>query len=610
LYSQDPSTLTELSELLVRRPSSDYELLTRFSTRISFGTAGLRAKMGCGTALINSLVVIQTSQGLAEYADKHLAQAQAQQGELEVERSIVVGHDHRHNSNKYAQLVKGVFERRGWKVYLFKGLVHTPIVPFTAKKLKSALGVMITASHNPAQDNGYKVYWTNHVQIIPPHDSGIASCINKNLEVHPGAFDLVPATEDQNDNENEAWMNEMKSAYFKQLSELSLPLPLSLPNSKNNKVLFTYTPMHGVGLPFAQRAFVDSFGFDADLFSVVQEQASPDPDFPSVRFPNPEERGALDLAMRHADHVGSNIVLANDPDADRFCAAEKVNGQWRQFTGDQLGTLLGHWVLQRYRGSGKPIDKLAMCASTVSSKMLAAMARHEGFVFRETLTGFKYLGNEALVLGTEGLECAFAYEEAIGFMVGDVVRDKDGVSALGTFCQLASTLYSSNETLSSHLESLYEKYGYFETSNSYFVCRDPEKVERIFGLLRYGGSTNNPTTSIPLALKLPTHLAGFQLTSIRDLTVGYASSNPPSYRPSLPVDPKTQMISFGLGGRGTGDGVEVTGTVRTSGTEPKIKFYLEASGSNRAKVSEKLARVREALGDAWLRWEEFELEKA
>ncbi|GJN94689.1 hypothetical protein Rhopal_007780-T1 [Rhodotorula paludigena] len=598
-----PSNATTRAEIEELVSSGDTaELQKRFSHRIAFGTAGLRGAMQAGPAHMNDLTILQASQGLAKYAEETVQGAKV--------RGIVVGHDHRHNSAQFARLTAGVFRKRGWKVYELQGLVHTPMVPFSAKQLNAALGVMITASHNPAKDNGYKVYWENHIQIIPPHDSGIARAIEESLEVDEEAWTPPAASDGWNGTED----------LIQQYMDVVASLSLHKETNAKCPLLFTITPMHGVGLPFALRA-LDAFGFPRDKVSIVAEQASPDPDFPTVRFPNPEEAGALDLALAHADRVGSTIVLANDPDADRFCAAEKQqDGEWMVFTGDQLGALLGSWAIERHRQTGAPIEKLAMCASTVSSKMLEAMARKEGFAFRETLTGFKWIGNELQKLEDEGFTPLFAYEEAIGFANGTTIKDKDGITALALFVEMATALSRFGKPLSVHLDSLYYEYGYHATSNSYFICRDPAKTDRIFSQLRFGNPDTDSSTAPAALLRLPTSLAGYPLTLVRDLTVGYDSSAPgPAHAPRLPVDRGAHMVQFALGsmeeeeegaeGGERRDGVEVMGTVRTSGTEPKIKFYLEARGKNRVFVRQKLVKVREALGREWLRADENGLER-
>lgn len=329
--------------------------------------------------------------------------------------------------------------------------------------------------------------------------------------------------------------------------------------------------MHGVGLPFAQRAFAAA-GFPADKFSVVQVQAAPDPDFPSVKFPNPEEKGALDLAIAHADEVGAAVVFANDPDADRFCAAERqADGQWLVFTGDQLGTLFADFAISRHRAAGRAMEKLAIVGSTVSSKMPLTMAMKEGGASSDCLTGFKWIGNKALELEAEGKTVVFAWEEAIGYMHGSEIRDKDGISALVVLASLATSLADAGINLASHLDALYGKYGFHATSNSYVISHDSVKTDEIFYRLRYGARAEAEVASDPKgALSLPTALAGFPITYLRDLTVGYDSSTA-DRKPTLAVDPSSHMISFAVGGE---DGIQVTGTVRTSGTEPKVSRVL------------------------------------
>ncbi|CAG8706218.1 4739_t:CDS:10, partial [Dentiscutata heterogama] len=339
-----------------------------------------------------------------------------------------------------------------------------------------ACGIMITASHNPKQDNGYKVYWENACQIIPPHDKGISNAISNNLE--PWIWDpkLVDNNELCVDN-----INEISDAYFGELKVLSRHRE---DNAASN-LKFIYTALHGVGTPAAKRIFET---FSLKSLILTKEQADPDPDFPTVTFPNPEEgKGTLELAMKTANEVGARIVLANDPDADRFSVSEKQkNGNWTIFSGNQIGVMLASVVLNNYKASGKPLEKLAMLSSAVSSKMLAIIAKIEGFYFEETLTGFKWLGNVTIDLVKKGYEVLFAYEEAIGFMIGDAVRDKDGISALGTFAELVVQLDKRGMSISEYLDELYKKYGYFVTENSYFICHSLPTINNIFDKIRYG----------------------------------------------------------------------------------------------------------------------------
>jgi phosphomannomutase len=290
--------------------------------------------MEAGFSRMNDLTVIQASQGLCLYVLEHVENAK--------ERGVVIGHDHRHHSNDFARLTAGVFLSKGVKVYAYKDLVHTPMVPFGVKSLNAACGIMITASHNPKKDNGYKVYWENACQIIPPHDEGIAQMIHDNLE---------PWVWDYKSFENPALVDpteELVPAYFKEVDSLCIAKDANAASETK----FVYTAMHGVGYPFAKQVF-ERFGFKPLI--PTTEQVLPDPEFPTVVFPNPEEgKGALALAFKAAEEAGASVVFANDPDADRFTVAEKqASGEWILFTGNQIGTMFACNALDNWRSSGK-----------------------------------------------------------------------------------------------------------------------------------------------------------------------------------------------------------------------------------------------------------------
>ncbi|KAE9407098.1 Phosphoglucomutase, first 3 domain-containing protein [Gymnopus androsaceus JB14] len=543
------------------------ELERRMRPRIEFGTAGLRGKMEAGWTRYERLEY--ASQGLCQYVLSQVKDASS--------RGIVIGHDHRYNSERWAQLTAAVFLEHGVKVYLYRGLVHTPLVPFGVQRLNAACGVMITASHNPKNDNGYKVYWENAVQIIAPHDKGISDAIKSNLNPKTWSVDQVQSSPNCLD-----VTEDIKKLYFSAIEQLKLPqyAPSAQP------IVFVNTSMHGVSHPFVTKA-LGSYGITVNP---VKEQMLPDPDFPTVPFPNPEEK-ALDLAIEMAKNCKANYVLAQDPDSDRFSACELHSTGVTTFTGDQLGTIFAAQAFEIYRDSGKPLSKLAIIASTVSSKMVEAMAAKEGFKFVECLTGFKYIGNTALDIVEKGYEVPFGYEEAIGFMFGEV-RDKDGVAASVMFAQLAETLHGQGRTVNSYLEDLYKRYGYFKTSNSYFICNDPQIVDTIFFRLRnYHDQKSGPGPNYPQSI------AGLEITGVVDLTTGYDSSNPPSYEPSLPLS-SGHMIQFR--GEQKFDGTKIVLTIRTSGTEPKIKYYLEGSGKDSKVVSELLPRVVSELGSDWM----------
>ncbi|PLW23780.1 hypothetical protein PCASD_08721 [Puccinia coronata f. sp. avenae] len=590
---RNPTTRKEIEQL--HQANDHDELESRLRQRIKFGTAGLRAHMSAGFSRMNDVTVIQASQGLAAYLIQDVPDA--------TKKGIVVGHDHRHNSERFARLAVTAFLRRGIRCCLLEGHVATPIVPFGVRLLGAAAGVMITASHNPATDNGYKLYYSNAVQIISPHDKGIAASIEQNLEIDEEAWSTEPSTQ-----VSEALLihksDMIKDSYLQAISGLTRPSRLELHSKTPLK--FIYTPMHGIGFPFARQAF-ETAGFPPDAWLPVESQKHPDPDFPTVKFPNPEEKGALDMAMSLGRTILQTapeqklMIMANDPDADRFCASEWTGSTWNTFSGDQIGAILACWTLQNFKKSGKPLDRIAMLSSTVSSHLLAQIARLEGFKFKETLTGFKNIGNEALDLEKKGYKVLFAYEEALGYMFDTGIFDKDGIASIVVWAELATELSQRGSSVADFLETIYKTYGYFATNNSYFICKDPVAVRTKFRGLRFGeqavetsGHTNSRSMLLD-RLRYPSTLAGYLITRIRDLTIAYDNGHPPECLPDLPSS-NDEMITFYFGG----EGGEVIATLRTSGTEFwKLKYYVEGSAEDQLTAQTKVDRIVKALGEEW-----------
>ena len=523
---KDEETSSEIRELLEQQNFAELEI--RLSTRLSFGTAGLRAQMGAGYSRINSLTIIQTSQGFAAYlVNEGIAS-----------RGIVIGYDARHNSKKFAELAAAAFFARSIPVWWYEDLVHTPMVPFGVKELGAAAGIMITASHNCAQDNGYKVYGANGCQINTPVDSYIAAFIVKNLE--PVTWDAEKGT-----TSGKQILRAMRDKYVERLCKFAEP-----PGADSQR--FVYTPLHGVG-NFIMTEVMERSG-TTQCMTVVREQADPDPNFPTVKYPNPEETGALDLAKIAADREGVLLVLANDPDADRFAVAEKVNGQWKQFTGDQVGALFAYFLgnIQARRTNQR------LLTTAVSSQMLSAIAGTD-FTVEETLTGFKWLGNKALELEGKGMYVPFAYEEALGYMFPDVVHDKDGIAAAALFLRACANWGSPW----SQLQELYHRFGYFKTTNTYWRSPDLITTAEVFKMVR------------ALGKPFPCHVAGRKVLRWRDLTTSYDSSTVDK-QPELPSSSSSQMITCWLEGASPygSSNLQDSGvrfTVRASGTEPKIK---------------------------------------
>lgn len=559
------------SEIQKLRSGNDHQLLSKlFLHRMEFGTAGLRGRMGPGYSQMNDLVIVQTSQGLLKYlseTDKDLQ-----------ERGIVVGYDGRHNSRRFAELTASVFLHGGVKVYLYSKLCPTPFVPFAVIHYKCAAGVMVTASHNPKDDNGYKVYWSNGAQIQSPIDKEILKCIMGNLEPLESSWDtsIIRTTDLLHDP-----LTTVMKEYYVPIKEGLFDASIN----SDSSLKITYTPMHGVAYPYIQEAFRVA-GFKHPLIPVM-EQIEPDPDFPTVKFPNPEEgKSALDLSIQTADRNNSHFILANDPDADRLAAAEKTkHGEWKVFSGNELGALLGWWSFYTYKTKTPDanMNNVYMLASTVSSKILRSISRVEHFHFEETLTGFKWMGNRSSELLSQGRVVLFAFEEAIGFMCGTAVLDKDGVSAAIRLAELAAFLDAQGQTLTEKLQEIYKTYGYHISDNSYFICHEPAVIKRIFTRLR---NFKNAPDTYPDGL-----LDGkYKIAGTRDLTTGYDSSQKDK-KTTLPVSRSSQMITFTFY-----NGLVVT--LRTSGTEPKIKYYTELCAPPEEEDLDSLKSLLQEMVDA------------
>eukprot|EP01121_Diplochlamys_sp_Union-15-3_P000581 TRINITY_DN10505_c0_g1_i2.p1 TRINITY_DN10505_c0_g1~~TRINITY_DN10505_c0_g1_i2.p1 ORF type:complete len:589 (-),score=89.15 TRINITY_DN10505_c0_g1_i2:11-1777(-) len=557
----DPNDTTK-NEIVKLWDAEDYaEIEKRLSSRISFGTAGLRGKMTAGYNFINDLTIIQTTQGLCVYLEKMSNKA----------KGVCIGYDGRHNSKHYAEITAAIFMSRGFPVYLFRKIIPTPILAYCVKSKHCSGGIMITASHNPKDDNGYKVYWSNGCQIIEPHDKGITDCIILNFE--PWGVDLSgvysnPLLKDPTD--------EVINSYFEALKVWSFK---SEENSKS-KFRAVYTPLHGVGGPFMERA-LQAFGLPP--FIPTKEQMESDPEFPTVPFPNPEEKGALKAAIKAADEAKVNLIISNDPDADRLGVAERLpDGTWKMLHGNEVGILLAHWIFIQKKQKVLPevVDycKWFVLNTTVSSKMLAAMAKKEGLHYDETLTGFKYLGSLSLELTSKGYTPLIAFEEAIGYMIGDMVSDKDGVLAAAVFLEMATHLYANNLTCFKQLDELHKLYGYFLSNNHYFFCHDPAVMATIFSDIRNGG-------------KYHEKCGRFVIQNVRDLTTGYDSTQPDK-KAVLPIS-GVHMITFYF------DNGAVA-TLRGSGTEPKLKYYIELGGEDRKATEAELTELVKEVIDNFL----------
>ena len=514
----DATTREELTSLLTSAQQGDdaarRDLVDRFSGLLQFGTAGLRGALGGGPNRMNRAVVIRAAAGLGAYL----------KGDLPDERPrVAIGYDARHRSADFAHDSAAVLTAAGCDVLLLPRPLPTPVLAFAVRHLQADAGIMVTASHNPAADNGYKVYLGGRAvtgpgqgaQIVPPMDAAIAARI--------AAVESVAATP----RADEGWTvlgEEVLDAYVEAVVALAAHGESAAGRAAGLRVVLT--PMHGVGGAVATRVLAQAGFTDVTL---VPQQAEPDPDFPTVAFPNPEEPGALDLALALAREKQADLVLALDPDADRCSAAvvDPHTGDWRQLHGDEVGALLG-------ADAAATAQEGTLAASIVSSRLLSRIAASSGLGFAATLTGFKWISR------TDGL--VFGYEEALGYCVAPaLVRDKDGISASVRVATLAATLKARQRGLVDELDAIARRHGLYLTGQVAARFDDPGKIAAVIDRLRAAA---------------PTALAGSPVTTVTDLSAGVDGLLPTDgFRIFTAADDRV--------------------VVRPSGTEPKVKCYLE-----------------------------------
>ncbi len=521
---QDPDqeTRAELAAAVDAAATGDgpavQALAARFDGRLQFGTAGLRAELGYGPLRMNRVVVTQAAAGLARFLI-----------DTGRRRSVVIGYDGRVNSDVFARDSAEVMRGLGLDVTLLPSALPTPVLAFAVRHLDVGAGVMVTASHNPPRDNGYKVYLgedDDGSQIVPPVDGAIAAAID---DVAAGDVrDLVRATD-------YAVAGDALVQAYVDATAATVPAP-RLPVDAQPKVV--YTAMHGVGWETA-RAVFEAAGFAVP--STVPEQIEPDGAFPTVAFPNPEEPGAMDLSIARGVAVGADLVIANDPDADRLALAIPDGaGSFRRLSGNEVGWLLGWRAAVQASAAGR---SGTLAASIVSSPALARVAARHGLEYRDTLTGFKWVSRIPGLL--------FGYEEALGYLVDpDVVRDKDGISAALSLLSLASDLAASGSTIADHLEAFAAEFGAFASGQVATRVDDLSRIGSIMASLR----------SSP-----PASLGGVDVLTTTD------------YLDGVEGFPPSDILRYDL----VGDARVI---VRPSGTEPKVKVYIDTVASTPAEA--------------------------
>ena len=526
--NQDPDqeTRAELEQLIAQakagKADAQAELANRFNGRLQFGTAGLRGRLQAGSMGMNRVLVAQAAGGLAEYLKGY-----------DKEPSIVIGYDGRKNSDVFARDTAEIMAGAGIKAYLLPRKLPTPVLAYAIQYFDTTAGVMVTASHNPPEDNGYKVYLgkaNGGGQIVSPADKEIAALIDK---VAAGNIKDLPRSQNFT-----VLSDEIVDAYIAKTA--------SLAKEPACDINYVYTAMHGVGYEVLSKTLAKA-GLPQP--HVVAEQVWPDGTFPTVNFPNPEEKGALDLAIEVAKKHNAEFIIANDPDADRLAVAlPDAAGNWKPLHGNVIGCYLGWYLAKQYHAQGK---KGVLACSLVSSPALAEIAKKYGFDSEETLTGFKYIGK------VNGL--LFGFEEALGYLVDpDKVRDKDGISAAIVFLDLVRSLKKEGKTLADYAADFTKEFGAYVSGQISIRVSDLSEIGKLMAALR-----NTP----------PAEVGGVKVAQFIDHTK---------------TDRQSDILVFVLE-----NGSRLI--VRPSGTEPKIKFYLDARGKDPKDADQVLAQFDEGV---------------
>lgn len=542
----------EVQELIDKRERD--EITERFWRELDFGTGGLRGVIGGGDNRINPYVIRKATQGLANYIAGHVAES---------ERGVVVAYDSRRCSELFAREAARVLAANGIRTWLFSSLRPTPVLSFAVRRLGACTGIMITASHNPAKYNGYKVFWSDGAQVVPPHDQGIIAEVRRITGPVP-AMDpdeaerkglIIPVDKDIDD------------SYRAMV--VSQSLNPDLMKSRGGSFKIVYSPLHGAGtLPV--ETVLNELGISV---ITVPEQREADGDFPTVEFPNPETAPALKMALDLASRENADLVMATDPDADRLGIAVNSSGKWTRITGNQLGALLADYIFRIRKEQGSLPANPAFINTIVTSEFQNRIAESYGAVSFRVLTGFKYIGEKIRQFEAERTyDYVFGGEESYGYLVGSGVRDKDAVSAAALTAEAALWNRERGMTLLGHLEELWARFGYYE---EVLIGRDFEGQQ---------GQKIMSALMETLRNRPPKDIAGTAVDSVRDFLSGTTRSPSGGEAEKNLMLPSSNVLQFVLA-----DGALVT--ARPSGTEPKVKFYA----SCRSERGDDPARARDEI---------------
>lgn len=541
---------------------NEEEIKERFYKDLEFGTAGLRGIIGVGTNRMNKYTVTKATQGLANYIIKKGGQ----------DKGVAIAYDSRRMSDIFSEETALCLNANGIKTYKFETLRPTPELSFAVRELGCISGIVITASHNPPEYNGYKVYWDDGAQIVEPIDAEIIQevnnitdlssikTMNKENAIQQGLYNVIG--------------NEIDDRYIEELKKLIINKDAI--NEMRKDIKIVYTPLHGTGGMLVKR-ILKEIGFE-NVY-VVKEQEEPDGNFPTVDYPNPEDSKAFKLALELAKKVDADIVLANDPDADRLGVYVKdtKTGEYIQFNGNMTGNLIAEYILSQKHEKGQLTANSAVIKTIVSSNLTDAICDYYGVKLFETLTGFKNIAK--IIRGFEennnNYNCLFSYEESYGCIIGTHARDKDGIVAVMMLSEMVAYYKKQNKTLWDVLNEMYERYGYYKEKNFSIVHKGIEGAEKIKQMME-NMRNNTPKT-----------LGEYTVQSVGDYLTGKVKNNITGAETSTGMA-KSNVLYYDLNDN-------AWCAVRPSGTEPKIKFYIGVKGKNMEDADKKLSEIEKEL---------------
>ena len=545
----DVDTKTAVADLQKNNPD---DLADSFYKNLEFGTGGLRGLMGVGTNRMNKYTVGMATQGYANYLKQCFPNAV----------SVAIAHDSRNNSRFFAETVANVFAANGVKVYLFEALRPTPELSFAIRHLKCQGGVVVTASHNPKEYNGYKAYWNDGSQLVPPHDKNVIKEVDKIASVDDVKW--------SGGEKNISMLGkDMDETYIKMVKSLSV-YPEVIQKHKDLKIV--YTPIHGTGITLLPQVLKE-FGFDN--VHIVKEQSEPDGNFPTVAYPNPEESEAMSYGLKLAEKLDADILSGTDPDADRIAIGVKdSNGKWVLMNGNQTAVLAFNYLMEarKTKGIAQPNDMVV--TTIVTTPMIDAIAKGNGVNCYRVLTGFKWIAE--LIRQKEGKEnYVIGGEESFGLMIGDQIRDKDGISAVALLCEMAAYEKEKGRSLYEKMIDLYVEYGFYKEHLISITKKGMDGQEQIAAMME--AYRNNP----------PKAINGSDVVQLLDYEL--QKGNNPQTGEEWPIElPKSNVLQFILA-----DGSSIS--ARPSGTEPKIKFYF--SVNTKLNSAAEFEKVNAAMDD-------------